>query len=201
MRQNIRMNDSFFDPDAVRAKMKEMRVSQTSMADLLDLPSQSAFSNMLKGKRRVTVQEAETTYRFLGLPIVKIAPDLVNVPIIGFTSAGNWREAVTMPLGHMPIPAKQAGARAFVVQVQGDSMDRMFPDGSYVVIDPDQKELRAGSCYLLQNGDHEATLKCYQRDPARFVPMSHNDQHKPFAVSEHEFAVIGRVTWQGSPVS
>lgn len=194
-----RMTESPFDVDLVLAKMQEQKVSQSAIAKLAGLPSQSAFSNIVKGKRRITAVEAATIYRFLGIQNAS-QPDVHFVPIIGLTSAGRWREAVEMRTGSMGIPHGKSGKLSFAVQVDGDSMDEVFPNGSYVIIDPDQKELAPGKCYLIQNGDHEVTVKCYRRDPARFVPLSSNPIHQPFLVSDHDFLVLGRVTWKGGPV-
>lgn len=191
------MREKAFDSELVRQRMKERGVSQTAMAELVGLPSQSAFSNILKGKRRVTADEAATIYTFLG---IEVEPTFRVAPVIGITSAGRWREAIEMPLGHMPIPPGIASKSAFGLEVQGDSMNKLIEDGGWILIDPDQKELWPGSCYLIANGDHEATVKMYQRSPARFEPCSTNDEHKSFLVSEADFTVIGKVVWKGAPV-
>ena len=191
------MREKAFDPDLVREKMKEMKVSQTAMAKLLALPSQSAFSNILLGKRRVTAEEAATVYSFLG---IKREPDFRIAPVIGITSAGRWREAIQMPLGYMPIPTSIASDAAFGLEVSGDSMNLLIEDGGWILIDPAKKELSPGSCYLIANPDYEATVKMYQRMPARFEPCSTNDEHKSFLVSETDFTVIGKVVWKGAPV-
>lgn len=198
--QNIRMADSFFDPERVRTEMAKRGISQTEMAKVLGLPSQSAFSNILTGKRAVKVHEAETIYRYLGLAMAKESTGLFQVPIIGFSGAGQWREAVEVPLGWFPVPPAVAGPKSFSVQVSGDSMDQVLPDGSYAVVDPDQRELRDGKCYLLQNGDHEVTIKCYRRNPSRFVPLSNNDTHQEFLVSDHDLVILGRIVWHGAPL-
>lgn len=191
------MPQKAFDPDLVRAKMKEQRVSQTALAQVAKLTSQSAMSNILKGKRRVTAEEARIIYDFLG---IKDEPDFRIAPVIGITAAGSWREAVEMPLGAMPYPTAVAGPRAFGLEVSGDSMDLLIDDGGWILIDPDKKELTPGSCYLIVNGDHEATVKMYQRSPARFEPCSRNPDHKSFLMSEADFTVIGKVVWKGAPV-
>jgi SOS-response transcriptional repressor LexA len=193
------MSDLAFDPDLVRTTMKARGVSQALIAQRLRLTSQSAVSNMLKGIRRVTAQEARAIYEILGLPTTP-TPNVLSVPIIGITSAGMWREAITMPLGQMPVPSGVAGAKSFALEVTGDSMDLLIEEGGFVVIDPDRKELVAGKCYLIANGDHDATVKMYQRDPARFVPCSRNPEHKAFMAADTDFAVLGRVVWKGAPV-
>lgn len=191
------MLEKAFDPDLVRAKMAERKVTQTAMADLLGLPSQSAFSNILTGKRRITADEAAKVYRFLG---IRAEPTFRVAPVIGITSAGRWREAIQMPVGHMPIPIGIAGDDAFGLEVSGDSMNLLIEDGGWILIDPAKKELSPGSCYLISNRDHEATVKMYQRTPARFEPCSDNDEHTSFLVADTDFFVIGKVVWKGAPV-
>lgn len=194
------MSDALFDIELVKEKMRSEGVSQAKLAAAIGLPSQSAISNILKGIRKVSVQEAEKIYTYLGIAAPRAMPSIATVPIIGITNAGAWREAIAMPIGHMPIPRSVAGSRAFALEVHGDSMDLLIEDGGYVVIDPDRKELQAGACYLLQNGEHEATVKMYQRDPARFVPCSTNPMHSEFLVADCDFVVLGRVVWKGAPV-
>jgi repressor LexA len=199
IRYNMTMSESVFDRKLVKRLMSEQGITQTDMAKLVGLPSQSAMSNILKGLRGVSADEASVIYKFLGLPLDQRG-EVQEIPIIGFTSAGGWREAVELPIATMSIPRGRAGKRSFAVQVEGDSMDRIVADGDYVVIDPDQKELVPGKCYLLQNGEHEVTLKCYQREPARFVPLSNNPTHQPFLVSEHDFVILGRAVWKGGSI-
>lgn len=191
------MTDKAFDPDLVRARMQARGVSQAALARIAGLPTQSAMSNLLKGKRRVTVDEAQAIYQFLG---IVPEPQFRLAPVIGITSAGNWREAVDLPIGQMAVPQRIAGPRAFGLEVQGDSMDRLIEDGGWVLVDPDRKELRPGSCYLISNGDGEATVKMYQRDPARFEPSSTNPLHSGFLMSEADFTVIGQIVWKGGAV-
>lgn len=191
------MSEQAFDPALVLATMKDKKVSQTGMARVMGLPSQSAFSNIVTGKRRVTAQEAKAAYDFLG---IAIEPTVRQVPIIGIGSAGRWREAIQMPLGSLPIPIAAASEDAFALEVSGDSMDRVIADGSHIVIDPRNKELRDGKLYLIQNSDHEATVKAYYRSPPRFEPLSTNPEHKGWAVTDHDFVVLGRVVLKVEPL-
>lgn len=191
------MDGQAFDRDRIAEAMREQRVTQTAMAKIMGLPSQSAFSNIMKGKRRVTAEEAQMAYEFLG---IARNSSVQFVPIIGITNAGNWREAIHVPLGELPVPRGKASEEAFALEVSGDSMDKIIKDGGFVVVDPRQKELWDGKCYLIQNGQHEATIKCYFRSPPRFEPVSTNPIHKGWLVSERDFVVLGRVVWKSEPL-
>ena len=187
---------SVFDLDLVRAKMKELRVTQKKLADRLGV-HQSAVSNILNGTRQVKVHEASLIFRILGLDRPS---DIQMIPVIGLTNAGNWREAVAHPGGSVPVPSGRAGERAFAVEVKGDSMELIVEEGEYVVVDPDESQLYNDKVYLIENADHETQIKLYRSNPARFEPMSRNDTHQPIFIGQDQVRVIGRVVWRGGPL-
>jgi len=213
-----------FDAMLVRKAMKARAISQAQLARNLGFTSQSAVSALLAGKRRVTVDEAAAIYALLGLDQAAQAvrdtvrptepatarlrdsganqdtPDYGVVPVIGIAGAGRWREAVEMPLGHMPVPGRLSGRGVFGIEVNGDSMDLLIEDGGLILVDAGQKELAPGGVYLIANSDGEATVKRYRRDPARFEPCSSNPAHQPFLVSDDDFSVLGKVIWKSAPV-
>ena len=180
--------------ERVVARMRERKLNQTQMAKVLRLPSQSAFSNLIKGIRGLKAHEKAELDSYLGLDEES---SVIQVPIIGLTNAGNWREAIEMPLGYTPELRGVVGRRAFAVEVKGDSMDMLIEEGGYVVIDPDRTTLYDGSIYLIANGEEETTLKRYRSNPARFCPMSSNPEHKDMMVGELLFRVIGKAVTKG----
>lgn len=193
------MVETVFDPALVRRTLKERKISLDTFAKDVGLPHRSAAAKIFSGERRVQLVEATRIYDYLKL--VPVEHDEVRVvPIIGLTGAGNWREAIDMPLGRMMVPASVAGSRSFAVEVVGDSMDKLIEDGGWIVVDPDDKVLSPGKSYLLQNGDHEVTVKQYQKAPARFEPCSTNPEHKSFLASDCDPIILGRVVWKGSRV-
>lgn len=199
VRHNRSMPETRFDPDLVRRTLKERGISVEKFSQAVGLPHRSAANKIFKGERRVQIDEATRIYQYLGL--IPIEHDSVRVvPVIGLTAAGHWREAVEMPVGKMMVPSSVAGPRSFAVEVKGDSMDLLIEDGGWVVVDPDDKELRPGKSYLLQNGEHEVTVKRYQKLPARFEPVSSNDEHTGFLASDCDPIILGRVVWKGSRV-
>ena len=114
------------------------------------------------------------------------------VPVIGMIAAGNWREAVQAPDGHIPV--LDAKAQVFALRVSGDSIDRVAPDGSYVAIDPTDPTLQDGSIYAVQNGEGETTLKRFRRGPDRLEPDSTNALYQPILLGREAITIIGRAT-------
>lgn len=166
------------------------------LAEAVGLTHASAVSKILSGERQVKVEEAARIYDYLGLVQIE-GTGTSAVPIIGMAAAGNWREAVLVPIGRMVIPSHIAGRRAFAVEVKGDSMDQLIDDGGWVVIDPDDHVLKVGKCYLIQNDEYGVTVKRYASKPSRFEPVSSNPDHRPFEVNEIRYHILGRVVWKG----
>lgn len=193
------LKQDMFDAEEFRqdlaAALKAKGMSQSELAKLLGLPSQSAVSNILKAKRRVTPEEVAEIRAILGM---SEGPPVRAIPQIGLASAGVWQEAVTMTPGIRFIPASLCGKRAFAVEIVGDSMDKLLPEGGWAVVDPDQRHLYAGKVYLIANGDEETTVKRFCGEPSRFEPVSNNDMHQPFVLDDQPFRVIGRIVSYGS---
>ena len=69
-------------------------------------------------------------------------------------------------------------------------MDRIAPDGSTVVINISDRELRPRSFYVFRQSD-SATFKRYMECPARLEPFSTNPTHEAIAI-DNDIDVIGR---------
>jgi SOS-response transcriptional repressor LexA len=181
--------------DRIRSTAKQRGATQTDLARIAGMPSQSAMSNVFKGKRKLTIAEAQRLKQFLE---IEDEAAVHWVPLIGLASAGAWNEAVQVSRGEFPIPKRIAGKRAFAVEIFGDSMDRLLPEGGWAVVDPDQNSLYGGKVYLIENGEGDVTVKRYMPDPARLVPVSTNSLHEEIDLAVIRYRVIGRVVAYGN---
>jgi repressor LexA len=114
------------------------------------------------------------------------------VPVIGMIAAGNWREAIQTPEGHIAVAG--ASPHMFALRVFGDSIDKVAPDGSYVTIDPTMPALVDGGLYAVQNGDGDATVKRFRKNPDRLEPESTNPEHKTIELGREPITIVGRAT-------
>lgn len=171
--------------------LRESGIPQRVIAMKLNL-SPSAVSLMLKGERTLKFDEAVLIQNMLGLGAGPAEGSGRDLPVIGMTGAGKWLEAIEVARRTFWVPAETPGK--FAVEVVGDSMNQLLPEGSLAIVDPEQTDLYAGKLYLLRNGEGEATIKRYRSDPARFEPVSDNPEYVPFSISSTDFRVIGRVT-------
>lgn len=120
------------------------------------------------------------------------------IPLVGEIAAGNWAEAVEISDEVIPVPEYVGGTRAFALRPRGESMNRIVPDGGFIVVDPDQIELLDGRSYAVRNGNGETTFKTFRANPPRLEPCSTDPRYATIMVGAEPFIVIGRVTYAGS---
>lgn len=96
----------------------------------------------------------------------------------------------------MPAFDTDISANAFGLEIVGDSMNLLAPEGGVAVVDPDDKALYPGRRYVVVNGEGETTFKEFANDPARLVPLSTNTDHREILLGgEDVFTLVGRVSW------
>ena len=176
----------------IKQRMRELGLTQNDVALALNI-SRPAVSLMLSGKRKMSAQEAMTLSELLGVDNLGVASR--KLPVIGWVSAGAWREAVEVAEDMIISPDVSLSAEAFVLVVEGDSMDQVAPDGAHVVVDPQDRELITGRSYIVRNGDGDVTFKRFASEPARLEPVSSNTNHRTIQLGQDAVEVIGRVIW------
>lgn len=178
------------DGAELKRLMDANKDTQTAIAGLLGL-TPDKINKVIKGRRRLKVEEADKLRRYYGMATaLDQGPALL--PIIGLVSAGSWREAIENPKGHMPSPDRSLSRDAFVVIIEGDSMDLVASEGEGVIVDPRDTDLLPGRYYIIRNEDGETTFKQYRDNPARLEPCSSNAEHKPIIPGRDMFYVVGR---------
>lgn len=125
-------------------------------------------------------------------------PKVSQIPLLDTVTAGKLRAPSSqIPVEDVPLLAFADLGRGefFALTVQGDSMDRISPDGSVIVVNQADRTLVSGKAYVIsQRG--EATFKLWRPDPPRFAPHSTNPVHEPIFVkskTDAERMVVGRV--------
>lgn len=119
-----------------------------------------------------------------------------QMPMISTVAAGQLAdpsapiegEFITLEIGGLP------AGDYFATTVEGDSMDRISPPGSIIVVDRSDRDLLPGRRYVFARRG-KTTFKRYERDPVpRLVPESTNPSHDQiFPRSDEEWDVVGRV--------
>jgi repressor LexA len=178
------------DVDQLKHLMRENRDTQSGLARMLGI-TPDKFNKVLKGKRRLTVEEASKLATYYGTAGNNSEASHL-LPIVGLVSAGAWRAGFEDVRGYMPSPDKALSKDAFVVIVEGDSMDLIAKEGEGIIVDPADLDLIAGRYYVVRNSAGEMTFKRYMDNPARLDPCSSNPAHQPIYPGRDEFTVVGR---------
>lgn len=196
----------------VEAAMSHNRdMGQAELARALETRLRVEFDRskvykILKGERKVSAEEMLAIEEITGFPapaaLRSPAEDkpakVAQIPLLDTVTAGKLRGSSTqIPVADVPLLAFADLGRGdfFALTVEGDSMDRVSPDGSVIVVNQADRTLVSGKPYVIsQRG--EATFKLWRADPPRFAPFSTNPVHEPIYVkskSEAEKLVVGRV--------
>ena len=178
------------DLGTLRRLMKEQEVTQADLARLLGI-TPDKISKTLKGKRQLKLSEANKLAAYFGTDRNPDEPAAL-LPIIGLVSAGDWHDGFEKVRGHMPSPDKSLSRDAFVVIVEGDSMDLVASEGEGIIVDPRDLDLIAGKYYIIRNGAGDVTFKRYMDNPARLEPCSSNSKHETIYPGRDVFIVVGR---------
>ncbi|MCA0404884.1 MAG: hypothetical protein LCH39_01865 [Proteobacteria bacterium] len=127
-----------------------------------------------------------------------LSEDITLVPRLSWVAAGAFAETETVESGQASGFVQVANLPPgdhIALDVVGDSMDRIAPDGSTIIVNRSEKDLRDKKFYVAatENGD-AATFKRFREDwPPRLEPFSNNPEHHAINIAG-PVRVVGRVT-------
>jgi SOS-response transcriptional repressor LexA len=126
------------------------------------------------------------------------AAKTAQIPLLDAVSAGRLKAPSSqIPVEDVPLLSFADLGRGdfFALTVEGDSMDRISPEGSTIVVNRADRSLVSGKPYVFSNRG-EVTFKLWRPEPARLAPFSTNPVHEPVYVksrADAEKLVVGRV--------
>ncbi|MCA1458045.1 helix-turn-helix transcriptional regulator [Bradyrhizobium sp. BRP22] len=169
----------------------------------------SKVYKILKEERDVSAEEMLAIEEITGFPapaslrgmpkagMPKDTPKITRVPLLDSVAAGKLKAPSSqIPVEDVPLLAFADLGRGefFALNVEGDSMDRISPEGSIIIVNKADRTLINGRCYVFSHRG-ETTYKMWQSgDPAHLAPYSTNPVNKPiFFKNKKDLEVIGRV--------
>lgn len=160
------------------------------------LEALSRFLNRDPSKegRDLSLDEILKAQEFFGANILSDdEPAMTEVPVISLVSAGrmmqeHFRDEFLDSMRFADLPKGDWIA----LRVEGDSMDRISPPDSIILVNRNDKRLVANACYIIADDNGDTTYKRYRPSPKRFEPVSTNPQHEPI-FPENDPSIIGRV--------
>lgn len=131
----------------------------------------------------------------------------VDVPLYGSIAAGTPIEMMEVE-DTFPVPAKMHDAHpeAFLLKVEGESMNRILPNGCYALVDPCETVEENGAPYAVCVNGYDATIKRVRKlnNGFELVPDSTDPTYPVQTYNYNEpgtetITVIGRVVYYVLP--
>lgn len=132
-----------------------------------------------------------------------------EVPVYGAIAAGTPIDIIDVE-GTFPIPRKlrEKFPHAFLLKVEGESMNIDFKDGSYVLVDPCDTVEHNGQPYAIAVNGDTTTVKRVKKlgNGFELMPNSTDPTYRSvvydYGIEGTEtITVIGRVVWDVKPMS
>lgn len=135
------------------------------------------------------------------------ASSMRSVPLLGSIAAGTPIEMRAVD-NSFPVPARimEQHPNAFLLRVDGESMNRVLPNGAYALVDPCDEVESNGKPYAVCVNGYDATIKRVRRLSNGFelAPDSTDPTFRSvvydYGIEGTEtITVIGRVVWYTLP--
>lgn len=153
----------------------------------------------LRGLRKDTAERYARAYRVSPAWLLTGEGEgkIELVPLVSWVSAGAMADPMSqIPMDDVPLLAfaDLSSGDWFALRVIGDSMDRVSPDGSVILVNRNDRDLYPGRKYVFAVRG-EATYKQWESGPPRLEPVTTNpDANKSiFPHGDTEYLVVGRV--------
>ncbi len=131
----------------------------------------------------------------------------VYVPLFGRIDAGEPLYMDTVD-NHVLTPKEltRKYPHAFFLTIDGESMNRVLPNGCYALVNPDEKQIIDGVAYAVCVNGYDATVKRVRQleNGVELVPDSTDPTFHPMVydatvAGTESITIIGRVVWYTVP--
>lgn len=207
--------------DAIRLLIKDKYGSITKFAEKIDVPTTSVYSALERGLGNTRTELTDKIYRelnidwetaklgddFTGLKLKEHKPSFIDVPLYGSIAAGTPLDMIPVEDYHqVPTVMHERYPNAFLLKVEGESMNRILPNGCYALIDPCENTDCNGAPYAVCVNGYAATVKRVKQlnNGFELVPDSNDPTYAPKTYNYNEegteeITVIGKVVYYVLP--
>ncbi len=205
---------------AIREFIKANYGGIPHFASVIDAPASSVYSALDRGMANTRTELTDKIYRelnidwdtarlddFRGLKLKRDVSNYIDVPLYGSIAAGTPIEMMEVE-DTFPVPAKMHDAHpeAFLLKVEGESMNRILPNGCYALVDPCETVEENGAPYAVCVNGYDATFKRVRKlnNGFELVPDSTDPTYPVQTYNYNEpgtetITVIGRVVYYALP--
>lgn len=204
--------------DRIKDKIIYRYGSVPKFAEHVGIPAQTVYGVLRRGLDAGSTSTVLPILASLGLDLNWIVKnrlievgdnvsDFVDVPLYGSIAAGTPIEMIAVEDTH-PVPTKVHNAHpdAFLLKVEGESMNRILPNGCYALVEPDNDVEADGKPYAVCVNGFDATIKRVKRlaNGFQLMPDSTDPTYPVQTFNYNEpgtetITVIGRVVYYVLP--
>ena len=193
------------DSDWFKNRLRDRKRTQEHLAVAIHR-DRTVISKIINGKQPLQIDEVRAFAEILEVPVIEILyraelwdapPSVVLAPVINSVEAGEFVDTTPdePPSAEHSIVVEHPAKTVFALRIEGDSMDRVAPENSLIVVDYSMKKAEDGELFVFRRHG-EATFKRFRKDKsgAWLEPDSTNPRHTPLFPGNGELIeVIGRV--------
>lgn len=207
---------------ALKRLIKEKYGSVLKFSEVIDVPVTSIYSALDRGMANTRTELTDRIYRELNVDWdtakldddyreLKLKSDtassFIDVPLYGSIAAGDPIEMIETDGTH-PVPVKvmDKHPEAFLLKVEGESMNKILPNGSYALVDPCEEVDHDGQPYAVCVNGYDATIKRVRKlnNGFQLVPDSTDPTYATETYNYNEpgtetITIIGRVVYYVLP--
>lgn len=199
----------------IKKYRKAHRMTQKQLGDLLGVHF-TTVSSWEKGHNKPLMDKASKMAQLWNINVSDIIGDSpIQKKVVkpafkelkGIVAAGTPLEMFEVPeMVSVPFEIDQRYPDAYLLELKGDSMNKLFMDGSYVLIDPCDN-LENGEIGVVRVNHTEATLKRFYKlgDAIMLQPESSNPEHQnqtyDCKIGECDsISILGKLVWAMTPI-
>lgn len=204
--------------ETLRIAREKRGLSQAELADMFGSTAAS-IANYESGRRLPDTNKLKRLSELLGCSVSFLLglepydnpeeqdPNYIDVPLYGSIAAGEPIEMIEVDDHHaIPVSVHKKYPKAFLLEVKGESMNKVLPNGSYALIDPCVDVERDGKPYAVCVNGYDATIKRVRRlengfelVPDSTDPTFHAEVFDYSVEGTKTITIIGRVVWYAIP--
>lgn len=204
----------------VKENIKRLRLqaglTQEQLADKIGV-ARSTVTQWESGWSRPRMGVAEKLAQVFGVRVSEIVDDVdspyippnaipmtagktVKLPLVGSVHAGTPTEPDLIDdYIEVPEAIQACHPKAYCLRVEGDCMDKVYPEGCIIVVDPDQRP-HNGSIAAVILDDYDYVMRRLYRGANTMIlsPESYNPEHEDIVITgndETTVQLVGTVVW------
>ena len=197
--------------EMIKYYRKKLGLTQEELGNYVGV-QKSAIAKYENGRienlKRTTIEKLSELFGILPSELLGISATnnvMSNTTnVIGVVPAGTPLEAIEDIIGEIEYPSRFANKQVFALQIKGDSMNKVLPDGCIGLFEKTSTLENGEIGAIMVNGD-DATVKKFYRLTDSYVlePVSFNPEHHPLIIKDGTVPVsaIGKLIWYCSKES